>query len=886
MKKLCCLVLAVALGSTSANADCVADYEQSIRPFNESHAQDRILLAQMDSIFRTIKKNRPVGPTDNDLQKLAHIQELLCTSADLKMALVPNILSIAAGCGDLRSQRASAIKERDKLENFINTVCKKAPTPPASADTARDQCNSKDSDLRIQGCTALIKQNLSNALAAIAYNNRGIAYDDKGDHDRAMADYNQAIRLDPKDASHYFNRGNAYQDKNDNQRAIADYTKAIALDPKLIQAYFKRGMSYESVDNYDVAITDLTKAIELRPEVAVTYIGRANAYDQKNDYDHAIADYTKAIELDPNDSDTFRFRGNVYKEKHDYNRAIADFNKAITFDPKEAKNYFGRGDAYDEVRKYDEAIADYTKAIELDPNYGEAYDYRGITHKHKRDYDRAITDFAKAIALDPKRAILYFNRGDASDDKGDYDLAIADYTKAIELDPKYADAYHYRGISFDNKHDYDRAIADYNKAIEINPKDSSTYFDRGNAYKDKSAYEPAIADYTKAIELDPKYKKAYNSRAYSYSESGNYDRAIADYSKTIELDPKQAGPYNSRAWTFFKAGKAAQGLPDVEHALELRPNDANALDTRGNIFETMGRKDEAIADYRKALSINPDMKGSAEGMTRLGAARGNTDPTNGRVDLSPRPAVAKQGKAEAPLPAPDQSTNPGPGSIAPPALQPVHLIEEGTSGPQGKEYLGQVVWRSVQVRDDSNGQKDIAIRGDIDVPDLKFKMSFAIRRNHDSSVPASHLVELTFIFPPDFSGGSVEKAPGIMMKSNEQARGTPLAGLAVKVIDGFFLVGLSNVGSDRDRNLQLLKEDSWFSIPLVYANNNRVIISIPKNEAGDRVFNDVFAAWERTAGEDAKVDTKANAAKSASTAQPFLGAKPEAVKTKTIHGDR
>ena len=132
----------------------------------------------------------------------------------------------------------------------------------------------------------------------------------------------------------------------------------------------------------------------------------------------------------------------------------------------------------------------------------------------------------------------------------------------------------------------------------------------------------------------------------------------------------------------------------------------------------------------------------------------------------------------------------------------------------------------------------------------------------------------------------MEKVPGILMKSSEQERGSPLAGIAVKVTDGFFLIGFSNVDADRNRNLQLLKERSWFDIPLVYANNNRAIISIPKNEAGDRAFNDVFGAWEQTAGGDAKADTKADAAKSASTAQPFLGVEPKTVKTKTIRGDR
>ena len=138
---------------------------------------------------------------------------------------------------------------------------------------------------------------------------------------------------------------------------------------------------------------------------------------------------------------------------------------------------------------------------------------------------------------------------------------------------------------------------------------------------------------------------------------------------------------------------------------------------------------------------------------------------------------------------------------------------------------------------------DIAVRADIEIPDRKFKMTMSFRRNTDTSLPASHTAELTFILPPDFAGGGVTNVPGILMKSNEQARGTPLAGLAVKVTDGFFLVGLSNVEADRSRNLQLLKERSWFDVPLVYVNQRRAIIAIEKGAPGERAFNDAFAAW-------------------------------------------
>src|SRR5260221_9380411 len=138
-----------------------------------------------------------------------------------------------------------------------------------------------------------------------------------------------------------------------------------------------------------------------------------------------------------------------------------------------------------------------------------------------------------------------------------------------------------------------------------------------------------------------------------------------------------------------------------------------------------------------------------------------------------------------------------------PVAQRVVLYDEDPSDPKGKQYVGSVIWRTEQVKATAAGQQpDIAVRADIDIPDRKFKMTMSFRRNTDTALPASHTAELTFILPPDFAGGGVGNVPGILMKSNEQARGTPLAGLAVKVTDAFFLVGLSNVDADRARNLQ------------------------------------------------------------------------------------
>lgn len=192
---------------------------------------------------------------------------------------------------------------------------------------------------------------------------------------------------------------------------------------------------------------------------------------------------------------------------------------------------------------------------------------------------------------------------------------------------------------------------------------------------------------------------------------------------------------------------------------------------------------------------------------------------------------------------PDRVGQPSSSDTVAPVAQRVVLYDEDPGDPKGKQYVGSVIWRTEPIKATGNQKPDVAVRADIDIPDRKFKMTMSFRRNTDTSLPASHTAELTFVLPQDFTGGGVGNVPGILMKSNEQARGTPLAGLAVKVTDGFFLVGLSNVEADKTRNLQLLKERSWFDVPLVYVNQRRAIIAIEKGSPGERAFNDAFAVW-------------------------------------------
>lgn len=191
----------------------------------------------------------------------------------------------------------------------------------------------------------------------------------------------------------------------------------------------------------------------------------------------------------------------------------------------------------------------------------------------------------------------------------------------------------------------------------------------------------------------------------------------------------------------------------------------------------------------------------------------------------------------------DRVGQPGSSQQLAPVAQRAILYEEDPSDPQGKQSVGTVVWRNDQIAASSKQKPDTAIRADIEIPDRKMKVTVTILRNTDPAMPAtSHTIEVVFTVPPDF-GTTIANVPGIYAKSPDQPRGTPLAATSVKVQDGYFLIGLSNVETDRQRNIQVLKERSSLDIPMVYGNGKRAILSIEKGPPGERVFNDAFAAW-------------------------------------------
>jgi serine/threonine-protein kinase len=217
----------------------------------------------------------------------------------------------------------------------------------------------------------------------VAYNGRGLAYEEIHRLDKAIADFNRAIDLDPNNAPLYNNRGIARRSANDPAGAITDFSRAIDLDRSQALFYQHRADTKLQIKDIDGAIEDLTKVIAREPKNAAAYYARGVAHEDRSDHLHAEADFTRVLELTPERTEAYYLRGVARSELGNPDGAIKDFDGAIRRNPGHAPAHLGRGLAEVKLGRAKEARADLARYLELDPNTRRKREVEKLLHQLK-----------------------------------------------------------------------------------------------------------------------------------------------------------------------------------------------------------------------------------------------------------------------------------------------------------------------------------------------------------------------------------------------------------------------------------------------------------------------------------------------------------------------
>ncbi len=254
----------------------------------------------------------------------------------------------------------------------------------------------------------------------------------------AVEYFTGVIEQNANDACAFAKRGWAWQIKGEANKALNDYNEAIRLNSEDDSAFNNRGVVYFALREVDKAIENYDEAIRLNANNAGFYNNRAIAWSVKKDFDKAISDFDEAIRLNANNAGFFNNRGMAWSGKKDFDKAISDFGAAIELEPKNAVAFHNRGDAWSNKKDYEKAIKDYNQAISLDPKAASALTTTAwllatCPENKYRDGKKAVELARKACELRQwKDANDIENLAVAHAELGDFSSAIKYVQKALE----------------------------------------------------------------------------------------------------------------------------------------------------------------------------------------------------------------------------------------------------------------------------------------------------------------------------------------------------------------------------------------------------------------------------------------------------------------------
>ena len=376
----------------------------------------------------------------------------------------------------------------------------------------------------------------------LAYHSRAISYYTNGRYEAAIYDCNKVLRKDTIAVRTRFQKAMALTALSQFEAAIAEYKNAIRLEPNNHQLYYSRGLTYLYAQDTVAAIRDFEKSSEMNPADLTPYLYLSSVYYTSNHYAKALEYSNKALSIQPN-AIGYYSRAVCYQMMGDTLSAINDYDQAILLDHyydaylEKAKLLSGKG-------RYKEAMNCLDEVIALDRTKTEPVLLKAAL------YEKAIAQLSEDEKLNQQRHYLFLAY--AMDTTNTYVLEqLTDYY-AFKVLPPNADS----------------ALIFANKWVNLTKYKSGALYVRGVCHYFEGNYANGIKDLELSFQLDSLNYSAPNAMGLIYMAAKNYEKAILNYDKALALNNKYAYAFNNKGNTLLALGDKTGACRCWEKALQ------------------------------------------------------------------------------------------------------------------------------------------------------------------------------------------------------------------------------------------------------------------------------------------------------------------------------
>lgn len=469
-----------------------------------------------------------------------------------------------------------------------------------------------------------------------------VLYD--ADYDSALADMNEALRLDPKEVSYYFNRARIKYHQDDLQGAMDDYDYILQLEPGNTMTHYNRGLLRMQVGERNKAITDFTEVIKAEPDNYFAIYNRALLYDMIGSYSKAVADFDVVLEQYPDFAAGFFARSEAKRKMGDLKGGEKDFMLALDLQKSTKYEEIDEsavasgttrqsGQAADERSESDKNINKFNQILVADAH-----------NEYKPEYENKIRgrvqDQNVQVSIQPMYVLTYYERPDAvrqniyyikeleelngthvfskkllltnseaallSDQVNYHFSSINDYSRLIDINPSNPLAYFGRAVDFMLVQDFSSALDDLNRAIMTSNNFTLAYFLRAVVRAKQIEYQLS----TEALQINDfgggRKKGGNDFSSLGLPAPGNeslkleYEMVLRDYEKVIEAAPRFIYAYYNRGNLRCSQQDYRGAIADYTEAIRLRPDFGDAYYNRGLVYLKQGDMAAGTADLSKA----------------------------------------------------------------------------------------------------------------------------------------------------------------------------------------------------------------------------------------------------------------------------------------------
>jgi protein O-GlcNAc transferase len=488
-------------------------------------------------------------------------------------------------------------------------------TTPSAKATPASTANLKAADAAFRAGSAAYQQNdLPTAHAQFAklvhlapnvaagHSAFGTVLLAEGDAHAAVAELEQARKLDPHDSNATLNLALAYAQLHTYAKSVMMFELADqVLTPDAAIAY---ATALVATAQPAAAQSQLEKALSAQPDNSSLHDTLGTVLAQQEHYDDAVTQFHQAISLDTNLASAHYHLGSVFLALHDPVNAVTELTTANTIAKDNLDYTLQLGRALRAANQDTQSATVIRHALQLDPASIDAKYELALTLQASGNAHEALPLFEQVVASRPQDSAALTNLGLDLVQLGNAKRAIPLYLTALKLTPNSGTLREDLGVAYLQQADLDHAIEQFRAGLAVEPDNPQLHYDLGLAFKLKDNVPDAVQEFEQAAKLDPALPDPPYTLGVLYMQMGRFPESQAELEKATTLRQDYGDAWAMLGNVYKQNDEPEKAVAALRHAIELLPDQPSPHITLAAILIRQGDTAGAAVERKKAADLS------------------------------------------------------------------------------------------------------------------------------------------------------------------------------------------------------------------------------------------------------------------------------------------